>query len=257
MARRSSPLLLVDEMSAGYGAAIAVQRIRLRVGEGEVVALVGANGAGKTTILRAISGLLRPSDGVVELDGRRIDRLGTHAIVDLGIAHVPEGRGIFGDQSVEDNLLLGAFRRYARGDRREIGRDAEGLMLRFPILGARRRQPAGLLSGGEQQQLAIARGLMGRPRLLMLDEPSLGLGPLLVRQVVETIAELRREGVSILLVEQLAFRALEVADRGYVLQAGRIRAEGTAAALMAEGEVARSYFGTGGGLPATPTSDRP
>ena len=244
-----SPLLALEHVSVRYGRVEVVHGVSLRVAEGEIVALVGPNGAGKTTLLRAISGLTPASDGAILFAGRRIERLPTHRIAGLGIAHVPEGRMVFGDQTVEDNLRLGAFPRYFRSDRREIQRHAEALMERFPVLGQRRRQLAGLLSGGEQQQLAIARGLMARPRLLLLDEPSLGLAPTLADQVFGIVSELGREGVTIVLAEQRAFRALEVAEHGYVLQGGRVRAAGSRADLLRDPEVTRAYLGWRGGPP--------
>jgi branched-chain amino acid transport system ATP-binding protein len=240
-----APLLSLEAVSVAYGRAVVVADVSLQVDRGEIVTLTGPNGAGKTTLLRAISGLTPARAGRIWFDGRRIDRLATYRTVELGIAHVPEGRMVFGDQTVEDNLLLGGYGRHLRGERRAVRRDVEALMERFPILGARRRLPAGLLSGGEQQQLAIARGLMARPRLLLLDEPSLGLAPARVSDVFRTLVELQREGLTILLAEQHATRALKVAGRGYVLQAGRVRAGGTAEELRRSGAVSRAYLGTG------------
>jgi branched-chain amino acid transport system ATP-binding protein len=241
----SGALLTLEQVSVCYGQVEVVHAVSLRIGEAEIVALTGPNGAGKTTLLRAISGLTPASGGAIHFGGRPIERLPTYRIAGLGIAHVPEGRVVFGDQTVEDNLLLGAFQRWFSADRAAIRRDAERLMERFPVLGRRRAQLAGLLSGGEQQQLAIARGLMSRPRLLLLDEPSLGLAPALVGQVFDGLADLRAAGVGVLLVEQHALRALAVATRGYVLQAGRVRVEGPSAELRQDPSVARAYLGPG------------
>jgi branched-chain amino acid transport system ATP-binding protein len=237
------PLLDLREVSAHYGGPEVVAEVNLRVREQEVVALTGPNGAGKSTLLRAITGLVQVGRGEILFGGRRIEGLPTYRIVSLRLAHVPEARRLFADQTVEENLQLGAFSRYFKPDRASIRRDAEALMERFPILGQRRRQPAGLLSGGEQQQLAIARGLMARPRLLLVDEPSLGLAPLLVDQVFDTLAQLRSEGVAVLLVEQHANLALSIADRGYVLRSGRIRLEGPAQTLLADLTTLGAYLG--------------
>jgi branched-chain amino acid transport system ATP-binding protein len=239
------PLLELRRVSADHGGPDVVADIKLVVGEQEIVALTGPNGAGKTTLLRAITGLVRVGRGEIWFGGRRIDGLPTYRVASLRIAHVPEGRRVFADQTVEENLRLGAFSRLFKPDRGSIGRDAEALMERFPILGRRRRQPAGLLSGGEQQQLAIARGLMARPRLLLIDEPSLGLAPHLIDQVFETLAQLRSDGVAVLLVEQHANLALSIADRGYVLRSGRIRREGPAQTLLADPTIVGAYLGTG------------
>ncbi len=230
-------------MSVRYGRVEVVHGVTIHVDQAEIVALTGPNGAGKTTLLRAISGLTPASSGTIQLGGRPIERLPTYRIAGLGIAHVPEGRVVFGDQTVEDNLLLGAFQRWFAADRAAIRRDAERLMERFPVLSRRRTQLAGLLSGGEQQQLAIARGLMSRPRLLLLDEPSLGLAPTLVDRIFDGLHDLRADGVGVLLVEQHALRALAVAARGYVLQAGRVRAQGPSSELRRDPEVARAYLG--------------
>lgn len=246
-------LLALEDVSVEHGRVEVVHGVSLELAAAEVVGLIGPNGAGKTTLLGAISGLVPPR-GRVWFGGRRIDRLPAYRIAGLGIAHVPEGRIVFGDQTVEDNLLLGAFRRHFRADRREIRRDVESLMERFPVLGARRRQLAGLLSGGEQQQLALARALMARPRLLLLDEPSLGLAPALTARVFEELARVRDDGVAVLLVEQMAYRALRIATRGYVLQAGRLRAEGPSEQLLRDGELDRIYLGRRVG-PTGPTRE--
>ena len=236
-------MLALEAVSVAYGRLEVLLQVTLRISAGEIVALIGPNGAGKTTLLRAISGLAPVVGGQIVFDGRRIDTLPTYQIAGLGIAHVPEGRLVFGDQSVEDNLRLGAFQRYFRAGRREVERDIARVGERFPILGQRRQQLAGLLSGGEQQQLAIARGLMARPRLLLVDEPSLGLAPAVASAVFETLNDVKREGVAVLLVEQRAYQALQIADRGYVLQAGRIRLEGASGELLSNPEVTQAYLG--------------
>src|SRR6266540_3332784 len=236
-------MLALEAVSVAYGRLEVLLQVTLRISAGEIVALIGPNGAGKTTLLRAISGLVPVVGGQIVFDGRRIDTLPTYQIAGLGIAHVPEGRLVFGDQSVEDNLRLGAFQRYFRAGRRDVERDIARVGERFPILGQRRQQLAGLLSGGEQQQLAIARGLMARPRLLLVDEPSLGLAPAVASAVFETLNDVKREGVAVLLVEQRAHQALQIADRGYVLQAGRIRLEGASGELLSNPEVTQAYLG--------------
>ncbi|WBL36429.1 ABC transporter ATP-binding protein [Tepidiforma flava] len=234
------PLLDVRDLRAGYGAILAVKGISLHVDEGEIVTLIGSNGAGKSTTLRAISGVIRPRGGQVTFDGQRIDRLQPHAIVRLGLSHVPEGRGIFHSLSVYENLLMGA---YTRGD--DLHDDLERVYRLFPRLKERLRQPGGTLSGGEQQMLAIGRALMARPRLLLLDEPSMGLSPVLVETIFETIQAIRREGATVLLVEQNALMALEIADRAYVLESGEITLAGTGAELARDDSVRRAYLGEG------------
>ena len=226
-----------------YGPVAAVRGVSLAVRAGEVVALLGANGAGKSTLLRTISGLIRPRAGRVHLAGRAIDRLAPSRIVRLGIAHAPEGRRVFGSLSVADNLRLGAA---ARRERAGLVEERERLLDLFPILRERLRQAAGTLSGGEQQMLALARALMAKPRLLLLDEPSLGLAPLIVRAIFDALADLKRVGVTMLLVEQNVAAALELADRAYVLRTGEIRLEGASAELRADPErIAHAYLGTG------------
>ena len=226
-----------------YGPVAAVRGVSLAVRAGEVVALLGANGAGKSTLLRTISGLIRPRAGRVHLAGRAIDRLAPSRIVRLGIAHAPEGRRVFGSLSVADNLRLGAA---ARRERAGLVEERERLLDLFPILRERLRQAAGTLSGGEQQMLALARALMAKPRLLLLDEPSLGLAPLIVRAIFDALAGLKRVGVTMLLVEQNVAAALELADRAYVLRTGEIRLEGATAELRADPErIAHAYLGTG------------
>ena len=235
-----SGLLEIDGLEAGYGPVRALHGISLRVQQGEVAAMLGPNGAGKTTTLRAISGMVR-TRGSIRFGGTSLAGRSTESIARLGIAHVPEGRGNFPTLSVADNLRLGAI---IRRDQAEIGRDLERCYQAFPRLAARRSQPAGSLSGGEQQMLAVARGLMLRPRLLLLDEPSLGLAPLVTRELFETLARLVREqATTLLVVEQKANLVLEFADRAYVLEAGRIVLSGTAAQIRADEGMRRSYLG--------------
>lgn len=236
----ATPLLDVRDLRVTYGAIQALRRVTLRIGRGEVVALIGANGAGKTSTLRAVSGMIRPSAGQVMLDGADVTGLKSHLLVPRGMAHAPEGRGIFLNLSVRENLQLGA---YLRRDKVEIDKDVERCFGYFPVLKERWKQPAGTLSGGEQQMLAISRALMSRPRLLLLDEPSLGLAP----QVTETIFRILREvngtGVSILLVEQNAHLALSLAHQGYVLETGEVVMSGTGQALLRSPEVRKAYLG--------------
>ena len=234
------PLLDIRGLHVNYGGIQALQDINLHVGTGEIVTLIGANGAGKTTTLRAISRLIDPRGGAIAYGGRDITRLRPDQVVRLGVAQVPEGRRMLARQTVLDNLQLGA---YARTDRAAIHADIEQQLERFPRLAERRDQLAGTLSGGEQQMLAIARALMSRPRLLLLDEPSLGLAPLVVRSIFEIIRNLHAAGVTILLVEQNANLALQTANRGYVLEAGRITIEGLAADLLADERVRKAYLG--------------
>jgi branched-chain amino acid transport system ATP-binding protein len=234
------PLLDIRGLRVNYGGIQALQAIDIVVRAGEVVTLIGANGAGKTTTLRAISRLVNPADGAITYRGRDITRLRPDEVVQLGIAQVPEGRRMLARQTVLDNLRLGA---YTRSDRAAISADIEQQFQRFPRLAERRDQLAGTLSGGEQQMLAIARALMSRPQLLLLDEPSLGLAPLVVRAIFEIIRDLHAAGVTILLVEQNASVALQNADRGYVLEAGQITIEGAAADLLADERVRKAYLG--------------
>ncbi len=233
-------MLTLSDLEVSYGAIRALRGISLDVQAGELVALIGSNGAGKTTTLRTISGLLRPVAGTATFGGDDLSRLAPHQIVRMGISHVPEGRQIFGSLSIQDNLHLGAV---ARKDRTLMSDDLERVFALFPVLKQRLRQPGATLSGGEQQMLAIGRALMARPRLLLLDEPSLGLAPLLVERIFESIAQLKAEGTTILLVEQNARQALEVADRGYVLETGRVAIEGPAVELAADPDVERAYLG--------------
>ena len=232
--------LRLDGVVSGYGQIMAIKGISLHVETGEVVALIGANGAGKSTTLRTISGLLRPRAGAISFEGRRIDRVAPHDIVGLGISHAPEGRAIFGRLSVLENLRLGAYQRRGRA---EIEQDLERVLTLFPRLRERVRQDGGTLSGGEQQMLAIARALMARPRLLLLDEPSMGLSPVLVETIFRTIIEINRAGTTILLVEQNAAMALQVARRGYVMESGAVALEASAADLRASDLVRKTYLG--------------
>jgi branched-chain amino acid transport system ATP-binding protein len=235
-------MLTLKSVQAGYGRLPVLKGVSFHVRPGEVVTLIGGNGAGKTTTLRAVSGLLPAPKGSVEFAGHDLTRLTPERIVSLGLALVPEGRRVFRTLSVTANLELGA---YHRRDKVKVRQDLEELRRRFPLLQERAQQAAGTLSGGEQQVLAIGRALMARPRLLMLDEPSLGLAPLMVAQVYEILAELKAAGTTILLVEQNARAALKVADRGYVLETGRIILEGSARDLNDDPEVQRAYLGKG------------
>jgi branched-chain amino acid transport system ATP-binding protein len=235
-------MLTLKSVQAGYGRVPVLKGISLHVRAGEVVTLIGGNGAGKSTTLRTIAGLLPPRKGVVEFAGQDLARVAAERIVALGLALVPEGRRVFKTLSVTANLELGAF---YRRNKAEVRRDLEDIRERFPILKERAHQAAGTLSGGEQQILAIGRALMARPRLLMLDEPSMGLAPRMVGQVYDILAELKAAGTTILLVEQNARAALKVADRGYVLETGRIILDGAAADLREDPEVQRAYLGKG------------
>jgi branched-chain amino acid transport system ATP-binding protein len=232
-------VLRVADLHVYYGEIHALKGASLDVGAGEIVALLGPNGAGKTTTLKTISGLLAPRSGVVTLEGQSLAGVPPHAIVQRGLAHVPEGRKIFNRLTVADNLEMGA---YVRRDA-EIRQDMERVFALFPRLQERRGQVAGTLSGGEQQMLAIGRALMARPRLLLLDEPSMGLAPVLVEQIFETIRDINRQGTPILLVEQNAAMALTIAQRGYVLETGRVVLAGSAPELAENEEVRRAYLG--------------
>jgi branched-chain amino acid transport system ATP-binding protein len=235
----TEPLLALERVSAAYGKRRALDGVSLTVGAGEIVTLLGANGSGKSTTLRTISGLVRPSAGRVVLDGRDITRAAPDAIVTAGVGHVPEGREIFPEFTVHENLLVGGH----TAPRAAIVEATERAFTLFPVLGQRARQLAGTLSGGEQQMLAIARALMIRPRLLLLDEPSLGLSPRLTREIFGVIARLNREGATILLVEQNARRALALASRAYVLETGRVVVSGAARDLAADPRIRAAYLG--------------
>ena len=241
----SAPLLELGGFCVSYGAVQAVHQVGLRVGEGEIVTVIGPNGAGKTTLLGAAMGLL-PSQGSLSLAGERIMRPTVEAMVARGVALVPEKRELFAGMSVEDNLLLGGFARWRRGQRDQKNRMQEVFAI-FPRLKERREQLAATLSGGERQMLAIGRALMARPRLLMLDEPSLGLAPLIVREVFQVVSSLRSHGVSVLLVEQNARAALQVADQAYVLETGAVALSGPAHELLHDRRIIDTYLGLGGG----------
>jgi len=232
-------MLSIKGLRSGYGKIEVLHDVALDVAQGQIVTLIGANGAGKTTLLKTISGLLRPSAGNITFEGKSIVRYPPHKIVELGISHVPEGRAILKRMTVIDNLRMGA---YVRNDS-EIAEDIEAALARFPLLSERRLQIAGTLSGGEQQMLAIGRALVARPRLLLFDEPSLGLAPKIVSQIFLTLRELKNEGKTILLVEQNARQALRAADDGYVLERGRIIYSGSGEELLNMPEVQRTYLG--------------
>ncbi|MFJ6214028.1 ABC transporter ATP-binding protein [Streptomyces sp. NPDC092296] len=233
-------LLEVEDLRVAYGKIEAVKGISFTVEAGEVVTLIGTNGAGKTTTLRTLSGLLRPVGGRVRFDGRSLHDMPAHRIVSLGLAHSPEGRHIFPRMTIEENLLLGAF---LRRDAAGVQRDVDHAYALFPILGERRKQAAGTLSGGEQQMLAMGRALMSRPKLLMLDEPSMGLSPIMMQKIMATITELRSGGTTILLVEQNAQAALSLADHGHVMETGRIVLSGTGEDLLHDESVRKAYLG--------------
>lgn len=233
-------MLKVRNLKAGYDGVPVIFDVSFEVNEGELVSIVGSNGAGKTTILRTISGLIKPMAGEIEFMGQRIDQMPAHKIVELGIAHVPEGRHVFGKMSIKDNLLLGA---YKISSEKEIRQTLGEVYDIFPRLKERENQKAETLSGGEQQMLAIARGLMSRPKILMVDEMSLGLMPLLVDKVLDILKEISRRGMTVLMVEQKVQEALEMADRGYILQTGRIVTSGTSKELLESELVKKAYLG--------------
>jgi branched-chain amino acid transport system ATP-binding protein len=234
------PMLTVADLHVEYGRVPALRGVSLTVPAGRIVTLLGTNGAGKSTTLRTISGLLRPRQGQITLDGRRLDGIPPHEVLGAGIAHVPEGRQIFPDMTVEENLRLGAYRSRDAGRVRDL---LEQVFARFAVLRERRRQLGGTLSGGEQQMLAIGRALMGSPRLLMLDEPSLGLAPRFIERVFAIVRELNAQGIAVLLVEQKARAALQVADEAYVLETGRVILTGTGRQLLGNDLVRRAYLG--------------
>ncbi len=233
-------LLELKDVNAFYGRIQALRKVTLQVDKGEVVALIGSNGAGKTTTLRTISGLMHPAGGSIHFDGRDITNVSPEKVVELGICHSPEGRRLFVRMSVQDNLMMGA---YIRNDRPGIVTDMERVFTLFPRLKERRTQIAGTLSGGEQQMLAMGRALMARPKVLMLDEPSLGLAPILVETIFSIVREINGQGIPVLLVEQNASKALEVAHRGYVLETGSIVQTGTGQELIASEDVQKAYLG--------------
>ena len=237
----SDELLRIEDLHVHYGAVQALKGVSLHVNAGEVVTIIGGNGAGKSTLMRCISGLEPAAGGRVLFQGQDLAAIAGHRRVALGIAQSPEGRQVFADQTVRDNLLLGAYHR--RASAAEIEADIQAQFERFPRLGERQLQMAGTMSGGEQQMLAIARALMARPKLLLLDEPSLGLAPLIVKEIFDTIRSLRTLGVTILLVEQMANQALAVADRGYVLETGRITLQGPGRELRRDPKIRAAYLG--------------
>ncbi|HEC33932.1 MAG TPA: ABC transporter ATP-binding protein [Chloroflexi bacterium] len=234
-------LLRIENLHTYYGHVHALKGIDLEVGEGEIVTLIGANGAGKTTTLRTISGLIRPREGRIEFNGQAISGAPAHRIVEMGVCHVPEGRRIFSALTVMENLNMGAYS--LGGDKRAIKENRRRVFSLFPRLEERKNQLGGTLSGGEQQMLTIGRALMARPRLLMLDEPSLGLAPMLVKAIFEAICEINARGVTILLVEQSARAALKIADRGYVLETGQVALSGRAEELLRDERVRKAYLG--------------
>lgn len=236
-------MLRLDNISTFYGSVQALRDVSIEVKEDEVVTIIGANGAGKTTLLKTISGLLSAKTGTIEFDGKNITNLATNKIVSLGISLVPEGRQIFPSLSVLDNLQLGGYVRYRRGERKKIQEDLEFVFELFPVLYERTSQHAGTLSGGEQQMLAIGRALMSKPRMLLLDEPSMGLAPKIIMNIFEVLLDLHKKGLTILLVEQDAKIALSIADRGYVLRTGKIMLEDKAESLIDNEEVQAIYFG--------------
>ncbi len=238
----AAPLLEVEDLDVSYNGIAAVKGVALEAGAGQAVSLIGANGAGKTTTLRALSGLIKARAGSMRFEGTEILNAPAHRIARLGIAHVPEGRQVFANMTVAENLRMGA---YLCRDAREIAARRERVLARFPRLAERPGQLAGLLSGGEQQMLAMGRALMARPKLLLLDEPSMGLAPLFVEEIFSIIAELKREGQTILLVEQNASAALDISDYAYVLENGQIRLSGPAAEIARNPEVAAAYLGSG------------
>lgn len=233
-------MLKIKDLHVSYGNIEVLKGITLEVNKGEIVTLIGANGAGKTTLLKTISGLLRPTKGTIEYEGTRIDSLSAEQIVHLGISHAPEGRRVFVRSTVLENLVIGA---YTRKDRKSIHEDIKKRMNRFPVLDERKKQYAGTLSGGEQQMLATSRALMSQPKILLLDEPSMGLAPTLVKETFKIIKEIQEEGATILLVEQNAMMALKTANRAYIIETGNITAHGNASDLLNDDKVRKSYLG--------------
>ena len=233
-------MLKVENLRVQYGMIEAIKGISFEVGDGEIVTLIGANGAGKTTTMHAISGLVKPASGSITLNGTELTKIPSHKIVEMGLAQVPEGRRVFAQQTVEENLSLGA---YARKDKDGIAKDLEEVFSLFPRLKERRTQLAGTLSGGEQQMLAMGRALMAKPSIVLMDEPSMGLSPLLVSEIFNIIQEINSKGTTVLLVEQNAKRALAIADRAYVLETGKITLSGTGEELAADERVRKAYLG--------------
>ena len=233
-------MLQVTDLKVNYGVIQAIKGVSFEVNEGEVIALIGANGAGKTTILHTVTGLIAPKSGKIEFEGKDITKMPAHKIVTLGMAHVPEGRRVFEDLSVYENLLMGAF---TRKDKDEIAKTLEMVYKRFPRLRERKNQVAGTLSGGEQQMLAMGRALMSHPKILLMDEPSMGLSPLFVNEIFDIIKEVSASGTTVLLVEQNAKKALSIADRAYVLETGKIVLDAAADVLMNDPSIKKAYLG--------------
>lgn len=233
-------MLKIEDLYVSYGMINAIKGVSFEVNEGEVVSLIGANGAGKTTILHTITGLLKPKSGSVMFEGKELTTTPAHEIVKLGMAHVPEGRRVFADLSVYDNLMLGA---YTRKDKNEIAKTLEIVYERFPRLEERKKQIAGTLSGGEQQMLAMGRALMSKPRIILMDEPSMGLSPLFVNEVFDIIKKISASGTTVLLVEQNAKKALSISDRAYVLETGKIALTGKASDLINDDKIKKAYLG--------------
>ena len=233
-------MLKVEDIDVFYGKIHAIKEVSFHVDEGEIVSLIGANGAGKTTILKTISRLLCPTNGIIKFRDEDMSKVPAHQIIDLGIAHVPEGRRVFSKMTVLENLQMGAF---IRKDQREIQDDLEMVYERFPILKERRQQTAGTLSGGEQQMLAIGRALMSKPKLMLMDEPSMGLAPLLVDQIFDIITNINKNGTTILLVEQNAIKALQLSNRAYILETGKIIGHGNAGDLLNDASIKEAYLG--------------
>lgn len=233
-------MIVVDNLNVHYGMIHAVKDVSFKVNEGEIVTLIGANGAGKSTILRTLSGLIRPGSGSITYEGEEITKASPRKIVQQGISHVPEGRHVFKGLSVQENLDMGAF---LRNDRDQIETDLEKVYQRFPILKERLKQDAATLSGGEQQMLAMGRALMSKPRLLLLDEPSMGLAPIFIQEIFNIIQDIQEQGTTVLLIEQNASMALQIANRGYVLETGSIVLSGTGEELLASDEVQKAYLG--------------
>lgn len=236
-------MLKIQNLKSYYGQLQALRGVSLHVGKGEIVTLIGANGAGKTTILNTVAGLINRSDGKILVDGKDIRGLRPEKIVERGVALVPEGRQLFAPMTVKENLELGAYLRRKNGNKEEIGQDMDEIFEMFPLLKDRRKQLAGTLSGGEQQMLAIGRALMSRPRLMLLDEPSMGLAPKIAEEIFQTIVRLKQQDVTVLLVEQNARMALAVAERGYVIETGQVVVQGPSAELLQNHEVERAYLG--------------
>ena len=235
-----SLMLEVKNIQVAYGKIVAVKDVSIDVKQGEIVTLIGSNGAGKSTTLRTISGLIKPKSGEILFNGKRIDGVPGHEIVGMGICHSPEGRRIFPRMTVKENLELGAF---LRNDKTAVNADMDRVLELFPRLKERIKQTAGTMSGGEQQMLAVSRALMGDPKLLLLDEPSMGLAPVLVELIFDTIVKIRKQGITVLLIEQNATAALEVADRAYVLESGKVKMSGSAKELSSDDKVTKAYLG--------------